>query len=141
LPDPQPTGGPSGTADKTRLLIGATAAVAVVAAVGVIMAPRLFGPGDPGCKMYTGTALTAYNQAINDLNAQVPQAKLTNDMSTATVDLQTAAAQAQSATVKSKIDGLIKELNTVRTDTGNGSVPASTVSALNTAANAADNAC
>lgn len=43
--------------------------------------------------------------------------------------------------VKSKLDGLITELNTVRTDVGNGSVPASTVSALNTAANAADSAC
>ena len=112
-----------------------------MAAAGVIMAPKLFGPSDPGCKAYTGTALAAYNQTISDLNAQASQAKLTNDMSTAIVDLQTAAAQAQSASVKSALDGLLAEMNTVRTDVGKGSVPTATVGALNTAANAADSAC
>ena len=66
------------------------------AAGAVIMAPKLFGPSDPGCKAYTATALPAYNKTISDLNAQASQATLTNDMSAAIVDLQTAGAQAQS---------------------------------------------
>jgi hypothetical protein len=105
------------------------------------MAPRFFGPNDPGCKAYTATALTAYNTAIHDLNAQSPQAKLTSDMSAAIVDLQTAAAQAQSATVQSDLDGLLAELNTVRTDVAKGGVPAATAHALNTAADTVDSAC
>ena len=141
MDNPAPAREPGKSGAKTRLLIGGAAAVAAVAAVGVIMAPKLFGPSDPGCKAYTGTALAAYNQTISDLNAQASQAKLTNDMSTAIVDLQTAAAQAQSASVKSALDGLLAELNTVRTDVGKGSVPTATVGALNTAADAADSAC
>ena len=136
----KPGGGKTG-GGKTRLLVGSAVAVAAVAAAGVIMAPRLLGPSDPGCKAYTGTALTAYNTAIRDLNAQTSQAKLTGDMSTAIVDLQTAAAQAQSATVKSDLDGLLAELNTVRTDVAKGGVPAATAHALNTAANTVDSAC
>jgi hypothetical protein len=114
---------------------------AVVAAGGVVLAPRLFGPSDPGCKAYRGTALAAYNQTITDLNAQASQAKLTNDMSIAIVDLRTAAAQAQSASAKPALDGLLTKLVTVRADVRNGSVPASAVSALNTAASTADSAC
>ena len=35
--------------------------------------PKLLGPTDPGCKSYTGTALTAYNNTIDDLIAQASQ--------------------------------------------------------------------
>jgi hypothetical protein len=116
--------------------------VAAVLAVGaVIVAPRLLSPSDPGCKAYTETAITAYNQTIHDLNAQASQAKLTGDMTTAIAELRTAAAQAQSATVRSALGGLLAELTTVRTDVQKGSVPAATVSAINTAAKTADNAC
>jgi hypothetical protein len=107
----------------------------------VIVTPRLLGSGDPGCKVYTGTALTAYNQTIRDLNAQAPQAKLTGDMATAIAQLKTAAAQAQDASVKSALDRMLAELMTVRADVQKGSVPPATVSALNTAAHTADNAC
>jgi hypothetical protein len=62
-------------------------------------------------------------------------------MSTAIVDLQTAAAQAQSGTVKADLDGLLAEMNTVRTDVAKGGVPAATARALNTAANTVDSAC
>jgi hypothetical protein len=111
-------------------------------AVGaVLVAPKLLGPSDPGCKAYTGTALTAYNQTIRDLNAQASQAKLTADMATAIAALNTAAAQAQSTSAKSALGGLLAELMTVRVDVQKGSVPAATVTALNKAANTADHAC
>jgi hypothetical protein len=126
---------------KRGLLIGGAAAVAVIAAAGVIVAPKLLGPTDPGCKAYTGTALTAYNNTIDDLNAQASQAKLTSDMNTAIAELRTAAGQAQSASAKSALNGLLTELTSVRTDVQSGSVPSTTVSQLNAAANKADSAC
>ena len=115
--------------------------IAVAAVAGVIVTPKLLGPSDPGCKSYTGTALTAYNNTIDDLNAQASQAKLTSDMNTAIAELQTAAGQAQSASVKTALNGLLTELTAVRTDVQSGSVPSATVSQLNAAANKADNAC
>jgi hypothetical protein len=129
------------TEGKTRLLIGGAAAVAVLAVGAVIVTPRLLGPSDPGCKAYTGTALTAYNKTIRDLNAQAPQAKLSGDMTTAIAQLKTAAAKAQSASVKSALGGLRAELMTVQADVQKGSVPPATVSALNAAARTADKAC
>jgi maltooligosyltrehalose synthase len=115
--------------------------VAVAAVAGVIVTPKLLGPTDPGCKSYTGTALTAYNNTIDDLNVQASQAKLTTDMNTAIAELQTAAGQAQSASAKTALNGLLTELTAVRTDVQSGSVPSATVSQLNAAARKADNAC
>jgi hypothetical protein len=116
--------------------------VAIAAVGGVILAPKLFGGStDPGCKAYTATALPAYNQTIDDLNAQKPQGTLTGDMTTTIGDLTTAAGDAQSASVKSALDGLLTEVTTVRADVRKGTVPPATVSQLNAAANTADNAC
>jgi hypothetical protein len=126
---------------KPRLLIGGAVAVIVVVGGVALAVPKLLGPSDPGCALYNGTALTAYNQTINDLNAQASQSQLTNDMASAIADLTTAADQAKSATVKSALDGLRDELSTVRADVQKGSVPAQTVAALNNASRAADNAC
>jgi hypothetical protein len=126
---------------KPRLLIGGAVAVVVVVGGVALAVPKLLGSSDPGCALYTGTALTAYNQTINDLNAQASQSQLTSDMTSAIADLTTAADQANSATVKSALDGLLGELSTVRADVQKGSVPAETVAALNTASRAADNAC
>ena len=126
---------------KRGLLIGGAAVIVVAAVAGVIVTPKLLGPSDPGCKSYTGTALTAYNNTIDDLNVQASQAKLTTDMNTAIAELQTAAGQAQSASAKTALNGLLTELTAVRTDVQSGSVPSATVSQLNAAANKADNAC
>jgi hypothetical protein len=126
---------------KPRLLIGGAVAVVVVAGGAALAVPKLLGSSDPGCASYTGTALTAYNQTINDLNAQASQSQLTSDMTTAIADLSTAADQAQSATVKSALDGLLSELSIVRADVQKGSVPAQAVTALNSASRTADNAC
>ena len=131
--------------DKHRkgVLIGGTAAVVAVLAVGgVVVGPKLLqGSTDPGCKAYTNTALTAYDQAIGDLNDRATQARLTSDMPPAISDLTAAADQAKSASVRSALDGLLAELKIVSADVNQGSVPNATVEALNTAANSADHAC
>jgi hypothetical protein len=139
--------GPGSSAEKkssarrNRALVVGACIVAAVAIVAVIVAPRLFGPTDPGCKAYAGSTLTAYNKTISDLNVQAKEAPLAQDMATTIADLDAAIAQTQSASVKSALDGLLAELKTVQTDIGSGSVPASTVSALNAASTKADNAC
>jgi hypothetical protein len=125
---------------KPRLLIGAVVVVVVAGGAALAM-PKLLDPSDPGCRSYAGTAIDAYNQAIRDLNTQAPQSKLTDDIATAITNLNTAADQAKSVTVKSALANLVTELSTVRKDAQKGSVSAQTVAALNNAANTADNAC
>jgi hypothetical protein len=119
--------------------------VAVVVVVAVLFATKGFGyfggPSDPGCKVYANTALSAYNKTINDLNAQASQATLSADMTTAISDLTTASAQAQSASAKSALSALLAEFKVVRADVAAGSVPSSTVKALNADSAAADSAC
>ena len=142
----QPFSGRDDTAEKpssnrNKLLVAGAGVLAVVAVGGVFVAPRLLGPSDPGCKAYAGTGVTAYNKTIDDLNAQASQAVLSADMSTAITDLSGAVAQAQSASVKSALNGLLTELKLVKSDVQSGAVPATTVSALNAASTAADKAC
>jgi hypothetical protein len=136
-----PAGGAAhGTRNKA--LVGGAGLLAVVAIGAVIMTPKLLGSSsDPGCKAYSGSTLTAYNKTIDDLNNQSSQQTLTKDMATTVTDLNGAIAQAHSASVKSALNALLRELKTVQSDVGSGSVPSSTVSALNTASTTADNAC
>ncbi len=115
--------------------------VAVVAVGAVIITPRLLSPSDPGCKSYSGTAITAYNKTIDDLNVQASQSVLSADMSAAITDLTSASGQAQSAPVKSALNGLLTQLKSVQSDVKSGSVPTSTVNSLNAASTVADNAC
>jgi hypothetical protein len=129
------------SSNKNKALVAGAGVLAVVAVGGVIMAPRLLGPSDPGCKSYSGTAITAYNKTIGDLNAQASQSVLTADMSAAIADMTNAIGQAQSASVKSALNGLLTELKSVQSDVKAGSVPTSTVNSLNAASTAADNAC
>jgi hypothetical protein len=134
------SGAPHGTRNKA--LVAGAGVLAVVAIGAVIVTPKLLGPSsDPGCKAYSGSTLTAYNKTIDDLNNQSSQQTLAKDMATTVTDLNGAIAQAHSASVKSALDALLSELKTVQSDVGSGSVPSSTVSALNTASTTADNAC
>jgi hypothetical protein len=126
---------------KTKFLVGGGVLLVVLAAGGYYFVPRYLNPSDPGCSMYTGTVLSAYNQTIGDLNAQASQSKLTSDMNTAITGLNDAAGQAQSAAVKSALRQLLADLTTVRADVQNGAVPPATVAALNAAANTADKSC
>jgi hypothetical protein len=139
-----PAGKPSSkpSSNRNKALVAGAGVLAVVAVGGVLVAPKLLsGSSDPGCKAYSGSALTAYNKTIDDLNAQASQSVLSADMSAATTDLSAAISQAQSATVKSALSGLLAQLNAVKTDVQSGSVPTNTVSALNAASTTADNAC
>jgi hypothetical protein len=131
---------PHGTRNKA--LAVAFGVLAVIAIVAVVETPKVFGSSsDAGCKAYSGSTLTAYNKTIDDLNNQSSQQTLAKDMATTVTDLNGAIAQAHSASVKSALNALLSELKTVQADVGSGSVPSSTVSALNTASTTADNAC
>ena len=130
------------SATRNKVLIAGAGVLAVVAVGGVVIAPRLLGgSSDPGCKSYSGAALTAYNKTIDDLNAQASQTVLSADMSTAITDLTTSISQAQSDSVKTALNGLLTQLKTVQTDVKAGAVPTSTVNSLNAASTAADKAC
>ena len=129
------------SSNRNKVLVAGAGVLAVVAVGGVVIAPRLLGPSDPGCKAYAGNAVTAYNKTIHDLNAQASQSVLAADMPTAITDLSSAVAQAQSASVKSALNGLLTQLQTVQADVKAGTVPATAVSALNAASSAADKAC
>jgi hypothetical protein len=136
-----PSGKPS--SNRSKALIAGAGVLAVVAVGGVVVAPKLLhsGSSDPGCKAYSGTALSAYNKTIDDLNAQASQSVLSGDMSTAITSLNSAISQAQSATVKSALNGLLTQLQSVNTAVKSGSVPTNTVNALNAASTSADSAC
>lgn len=130
--------------NRNKALVAGAGVLAVVAIGGVVVAPKLLSSGgssDPGCKAYAGTALTAYNKTIDDLNAQASQSVLSADMSASITDLTSAIGQAQSAPVKSALNGLLTELKTVKTGVASGTVPATTVNALNAASAKADAAC
>jgi uncharacterized protein involved in exopolysaccharide biosynthesis len=129
------------SSNKNKALVAGAGVLAVVAVGGVIIAPRLLSPSDPGCKAYSGSAITAYNKTIDDLNAQASQSVLSADMSAAITDMTNAIGQAQSASVKSALNGLLTQLKTVQSDVRSGSVPTSTVNSLNAASTAADHAC
>jgi hypothetical protein len=129
--------------NRNKALVAGAGVLAVVAIGGVVIAPKLLagGSSDPGCKAYSGSALTAYNKTIDDLNAQASQSVLSADMSTATTDLTSAISQAKSDSVKSALNGLLTQLNTVKADVKSGTVPTTTVNSLNAASTTADNAC
>lgn len=139
-----PAGKPSSkpSSNRNKALVAGAGVLALVAVGGVVVAPKLLGgSSDPGCKAYSGSALTAYNKTIDDLNGQASQSVLSADMSAATTDLSDAISQAQSASVKSALNGLLTQLNSVKTDVQSGSVPTNTVNDLNAASTTADNAC
>jgi hypothetical protein len=112
-----------------------------VLAAAVLIGPKLLKATDPGCSDFKGTALTSYNQLINDLNKQAPSVTLNSDIQAAVSKLTTAAGDAKNAGARSALNSLIANLGTVRTDVGKGSVPPSVEQSLNGAASAADSAC
>jgi hypothetical protein len=134
---------PRANPDRKRntALVAGAGLLSVVAIAGVILAPRMLGPTDPGCKAYAGPALAAYNKTVGDLNTQATQSRLSADMSAAITQLTQAAAQAQGQAVKSALNGLLTQLKTVQADIAAGTVPSAAVNALNAGATAADHAC
>src|SRR6202042_1845753 len=74
-------GASSPNKNRNIALVAGAGVLSTIAIIGVIVAPKVLGPSDPGCKAYAGPALTAYNKTIHDLNAQAPQSVLSADMS------------------------------------------------------------
>jgi len=132
---------PNEDKNRNRALVYGAGVLSVIAIIGVILAPKMFGPSDPGCKAYAGPALTAYDRTIHDMNHQAAQSQLSADMSAAMTELTQAAAQAQGSAVKSALNGLLTELKAVQGDVAAGSVPSAAVNALNAASTTADHAC
>jgi hypothetical protein len=126
---------------QRKALVAGAAVLAVASVVAVIVAPRLIGPSDPGCKAYSGATIVYYNKTIHDLNGQTPTSVLSPDMATAITDLTGAVAQAKSPSVKAALDGLLSDLKTVQSEVAAGTVATSTVDALNAASINADHAC
>ncbi len=115
--------------------------VVLIGVGAAVVGPKYLHHSDPGCTSYSSDALPAYNRAIGELNAQASQATLTQNLSTAVSQLTASVNQAHSASVKTALQGLLTDLTQVQVDVRKGSVPASTVSTLNAASAAADNAC
>jgi len=125
------------------VLAGAGALVVVVIGA-VLVVPKLSGGGgssDPGCTAYAGAALTAYDKTIDGLNAHASQTSLESDIAATTTDLTAAASQARQQAVHSAIEALLTQLGTLKVNVEADAVPASTLTALNAAAAAADSAC
>jgi hypothetical protein len=146
LGQPRQQGEPSKPAERKRslkvpVIIGAGVLVVALGAGGVVVVPKLLKHTDPGCSAYTASALPAYNHAISDLNAQASQATLEGDLTTAIGQLGTATDKASGTEVKAALQSLLTQLKVVQTDVKKGSVPDTTVTSLNTASTAADNAC
>jgi hypothetical protein len=127
--------------NRNMALVAGAGVLSLIAIGGVILAPKMLRPSDPGCTAYAGPALTAYNKTIYDLNAQAAQSRLSADMSAAVSELTQAITAAHGSTVKSALNGLLSELRTVQADVAAGTVPTSTVNALNAASTTADKAC
>jgi hypothetical protein len=115
----------------------------VIVIAAVLVAPKLSGGGssDPGCKAYAGATLTAYDKTIADLNAHASQAAIESDIATTSTSLSSAASQAQQGHVKSELENLLTQLQTLKTNVQADAVPASTITSLNAASSAADGAC
>jgi hypothetical protein len=139
--------GPAGPArpgrnrNRNRALVAGAGVLSVIAIGGVILAPKMVHRPDPGCTAYAGPALTAYNKTINDLNAEATQAHLSADMSAAVSEMTKAVDAAHDSTVKSALSVLLIQLKKVQADVAGGTLPASTVNALNAASTTADHAC
>ena len=123
------------------------------AAAGLYLLPHLVRAADPGCALYKGPALTAYNRAIADLGATNQAAfasaagangsgKITRDLAHAITALNRAAVRSRSVTTSRDLSRLTGQLRTVLADIQNGNVvPDRALISLNRDAAGADTAC
>jgi hypothetical protein len=122
------------------------------AVAGLYLLPHLVRAADPGCAVYKGTALTAYNRAIADLGltrqsgpsgaAATGSGRIAPDLARAITALNLAAARSASAATTGDISRLTMQLQTVLADIQNGwVVPDSALTSLNRDAAGADTAC
>jgi hypothetical protein len=122
------------------------------AVAGLYLLPHLVRAADPGCAVYKGPALTAYDRAIADLGrthqsgpSDAPPAgsgRIAPDLARAITALNLAAARSASAATAGGISRLAVQLQTVLADIQNGRVvPDGALTSLNRDAAGADTAC
>jgi hypothetical protein len=122
------------------------------AVAGLYLLPHLIRAADPGCAVYKGPALTAYNRAIADLGmthqsglpgaAKTGSGGIAPDLARAITALNLAAARSGSATTARDISRLTMQLQTVLADIQNGRVvPQGALISLNRDAAGTDAAC
>lgn len=125
----------------TRCWIGITTSL-TWAAVAVFLVPHLLRAADPGCAIYKGPGLAAYNNVIADFNAAGPRTSLASDLTAADSRFRAAAASSGNPPAARALSGLATDLHTVlsgiRHRTG---VPSRELAALNKAAKRVDRAC
>jgi hypothetical protein len=123
------------------------------AVAGLYLLPHLVRAADPGCAVYKGPALTAYNRAIADLGmthqdgrpsgAAAPgSGSIAPDLARAITALNLATARSASAATVGNISRLTMQLQIVLADIQNGRiVPDGALTSLNRDAAGADTAC
>ena len=122
------------------------------AVAGLYLLPHLIRAADPGCAVYKGPALTAYNRAIADLGvrhqsglpgaAETGRGRIAPDLARAITALNLAAARSGSAATTRDISRLTLQLQTVLADIQNGRVvPQGALISLNRDAAGTDTAC
>lgn len=119
--------------------IGSALAWAVLAAY---LAPHLARAADPGCAVYKGPGLTAYDKVVADFNAAGPRTGLARDLAVSVTRFRAAAAASADPAAARALTGLAAGLQTVTSDVqARMSVPAAQLHALNRDAARADRAC
>jgi hypothetical protein len=122
------------------------------AVAGLYLLPHLVRAADPGCAVYKGPALTAYNRAIADLGmthqggpsgaAATGSGRIAPDLARTITALNLAAARSASAATVGNISRLTMQLQIVLADIQNGRiVPDGALTSLNRDAAGADTAC
>jgi hypothetical protein len=107
----------------------------------IYVAPHVIRAADPGCTAFKESALTHYNEAIEDFGNRTSSAKTAADLTSAINYLRSAATKSKNAESRRALNKLAAQLTTARADENSGHIPASAILALNHDAAEADNAC
>jgi hypothetical protein len=112
------------------------------AGVAGYLLPHLIRAADPGCVAYKGTALTAYNRVVDDVNDGAPRATLSRDAAAAIREIDRARGDSKNADASRSLAALSRGLHTMVTDVEAGAgVPRDVLQTLNHETGITDGAC
>ena len=112
------------------------------AAAAAYLLPHLIRAADPGCVAYKGTALTAYNRVVDDVNDGAPRAALRRDAAAAIREIDRARGDSKNADASRSLAALSRGLRTMVTDVEAGAgVPRDVLQTLNHETGLTDGAC
>ncbi|HUY45343.1 MAG TPA: hypothetical protein VMV92_06415 [Streptosporangiaceae bacterium] len=112
------------------------------AGVTAYFLPHLVRAADPGCVAYKGTALTAYNRVVNDVNRGADRAVLARDVTAAIREINRARSDSRNAAASRSLGALSHGLQAMVTDVKAGVVvPSHVLLTLNHETGIADGAC